>query len=208
MALGTAGYTAMLCVMRCSSQGVTPDQRPVLVTGANGGVGTIAIALLSRLGYTVHASTGRHERGRPPQGAGRQRTGRPRHAQRPRQAAAEGALGRRGGQRGQPHPGQRLRQPASYGGAVAACGLAQGMDFPASMAPFILRGVTLAGVDSVMAPHARRVQAWQRLASRTARRGAGAATPETIGAGRRARRGGSNCWPGQVRGRVVVDVNA
>ncbi len=204
MALGTAGYTAMLCVMALQGQGVTPERGPVLVTGGNGGVGSIAIALLSRLGFTVHASTGRLNEADHLKALGAAELvdraalnapGKP--LQKERWAAAVDSVGS--------HTLVNVCASLRYGGVVAACGLAQGMDFPATMAPFILRGVTLAGVDSVMAPHARRVQAWQRLA---------AELPEDVLA-RNTRTIGLADAPavaaqllaGQVRGRVVVDVN-
>jgi acrylyl-CoA reductase (NADPH) len=163
MAIGTAGYTAMLCVLALEDHGVTPDRGEILVTGATGGVGSVAVALLARLGYTVVAATGkaaeadyltqlgasavidRAELGAP---------GKP--LQKERWAGAVDALG-----------GATLANVLAqmrYGGTVAACGLAQSMDLPASVAPFILRGVTLAGIDSVMAPRARRQRAWDRLA--------------------------------------------
>ena len=163
MAIGTAGYTAMLCVMALQRNGLLPAQGPVLVTGANGGVGSIAIALLARLGFEVHASTGRmaeaeHLKAR---GAtdiiGRATLNAPgKPLQKERWAGAVDSVGS--------HTLANVCAGIRYGGVVAACGLAQGMDFPSTVAPFILRGVTLAGVDSVMAPHARRAEAWQRLA--------------------------------------------
>lgn len=163
MAIGTAGYTAMLCVMALQGQGVTPSAGPVLVTGANGGVGSIAIALLARLGFEVHASTGRMaEAGHLKQlGASElidratlSAPGKP--LQKERWAAAVDSVGS--------HTLANVCASLKYGGTVAACGLAQGMDLPTSVAPFILRGITLAGVDSVQAPMARRLTAWERLA--------------------------------------------
>ena len=163
MAIGTAGYTAMLCVMALEKNGVTPDQGPVIVTGAGGGVGSVAIALLSKLGYTVVASTGRAseadylkslgatdimdraelaEKGRP---LGKERW-----------AGGIDAVGS--------HTLANICATTKYGGTVAACGLAQGFDLPATVMPFILRGVTLAGVDSVYRPKAERIEAWNRLA--------------------------------------------
>ncbi|MCA0326500.1 MAG: oxidoreductase [Proteobacteria bacterium] len=205
MALGTAGYTAMLCVMRLQQQGITPDQGPVLVTGANGGVGTIAIALLSRLGYTVHASTGRMHEAEHLKALGASElvdratlSGPGKPLQKERWAAAVDSVGS--------HTLANVCASIKYGGAVAACGLAQGMDFPASVAPFILRGVTLAGVDSVMAPYARRAQAWARLVSELPAEVL-ASNTETIKLAD-APAVAAKLLQGQVRGRVVVDVNA
>lgn len=205
MAIGTAGYTAMLCVMALQAQGVTPDQGAVLVTGANGGVGSLAIVLLARHGFAVHASTGRlHEAEHLKRlGAAElvDRTslnapGKP--LQKERWAAAIDSVGS--------HTLANVCASVRYGGVVAACGLAQGMDFPATVAPFILRGVTLAGVDSVMAPYARRVQAWQRLASELPLDALADNTVE-IGLGE-APTMAARLLEGQVRGRVVVNVNA
>ncbi|HMN20208.1 MAG TPA: MDR family oxidoreductase [Ottowia sp.] len=204
MAIGTAGYTAMLCVMRLQEQGVTPEGGPVLVTGANGGVGSIAIAILARLGFTVHASTGRLNEAEHLKALGASELvdratlnapGKP--LQKERWAAAVDSVGS--------HTLANVCASVRYGGVVAACGLAQGMDFPATVAPFILRGVTLAGVDSVMAPYARRVEAWRRLAAELpAALLAGNTT--TIGLAE-ATEVAPRLLAGQVRGRVVVDVN-
>jgi acrylyl-CoA reductase (NADPH) len=163
MAIGTAGYTAMLCVLALERHGVMPASGPVLVTGAAGGVGSVAIALLSRLGYQVTASTGRASETDYLKGLGAaevidraELAGKPRPLGRERWAGTVDAVG-----------SNTLANALSmirYGGTVAACGLAGGMDLPASVAPFILRGVTLAGIDSVMAPKAARVEAWTRLA--------------------------------------------
>ncbi|MDO5693846.1 MAG: MDR family oxidoreductase, partial [Pseudomonadota bacterium] len=203
MAIGTAGYTAMLCVMALQQHGVTPEQGPVLVTGGNGGVGSIAIALLSHLGFTVHASTGRLHEAEHLKALGATELidratlnapGKP--LQKERWAAAVDSVGS--------HTLANVCASLQYGGVVAACGLAQGMDFPGTVAPFILRGVTLAGVDSVMAPYARRAKAWERLA-RELPAEVLAANTETIGlAGAPAT--ASRLLAGQVRGRVVVDV--
>ena len=154
MAIGTAGYTAMLCVMALEREGVTPEAGDVLVTGAAGGVGSVAIALLAKLGYRVVASTGRKEsEGDYLTGLGAAEIidraelsapGRP--LGRERWAGAIDAVGS--------HTLANVLSQTRYGGAVAACGLAQGMDLPGSVAPFILRGVTLCGIDSVMAPKA------------------------------------------------------
>lgn len=205
MSIGTAGYTAMLCVMALQDHGITPDRGPVLVTGANGGVGTIAIALLSRLGFEVHASTGRLNEAEHLKALGAKElvdratlnaAGKP--LQKERWAAAVDSVGS--------HTLANVCASIQYGGVVAACGLAQGMDFPATVAPFILRGVTLAGVDSVNAPYARRVKAWQRLV-RELPPEVLASNTETIGLSAAAQTA-ARLLQGQVRGRVVVDVNA
>jgi acrylyl-CoA reductase (NADPH) len=163
MAIGTAGYTAMLCVLALEKHGVKPSDGEVLVTGANGGVGSVAIALLSRLGYTVVASTGRTAEAAHLQALGAivvidraelSNPGKP--LAKERWAAVVDSVGS--------HTLANACASTQYGGAVAACGLAQGMDFPASVAPFILRGITLYGIDSVMAALAKREQAWARLA--------------------------------------------
>lgn len=163
MMLGTAGYTAMLCVLRLEKLGLTPDRGPVLVTGANGGVGSTAITLLARRGYEVVASTGRsdaHERlltlgaRRIVDRATLSEPGKP--LQKEAWAGVVDSVGS--------HTLANACAAMKYGGVVAACGLAQGMDLPSSVAPFILRGVTLAGVDSVYAPMEVRRQAWEELA--------------------------------------------
>ncbi|REL26219.1 oxidoreductase [Thalassotalea euphylliae] len=163
MAIGTAGYTAMLCVIALEKNGVTPDKGEILVTGANGGVGSFAIAILAKLGYTVVASTGRLDQADYLKQLGAAEVidrntlsepGKP--LARERWAGAVDAAGS--------HTLANVCASMQYGGVVTACGLAQGMDFPASVAPFILRGVVLAGIDSVMRPLADRVEAWQRLA--------------------------------------------
>ena len=163
MAIGTAGYTAMLCVMALEKNGVTPASGEVLVTGATGGVGSVAVALLGKLGFNVVAATGKaHEEAYLKQlGAtsviGRAALSAPgKPLQKERWAGVVDAVG-----------SQTLANACAqtrYDGVVAACGLAQGADFPATVMPFILRGITLCGIDSVMAPLARRQQAWARLA--------------------------------------------
>ncbi len=162
MIIGTAGYTAMLCVMALEDHGVTPDQGEILVTGAAGGVGSVAIALLSKLGYDVVASTGRLAEADYLTSLGATSTidrnelsepGRP--LGRERWAGVVDAVGS--------HTLVNACATTKYGGTVAACGLAQGPDFPGTVLPFILRGVTLAGVDSVNCPKPRRLEAWQRL---------------------------------------------
>jgi acrylyl-CoA reductase (NADPH) len=163
MAIGTAGYTAMLCVIALEKNGVTPDQGDILVTGANGGVGSFSIALLAGLGYRVVASTGRTDQADYLKKLGAAEVidratlsepGRP--LAKERWAGAIDCAGS--------HTLANICASLKYGGTVAACGLAQGMDLPASVAPFILRGISLVGIDSVMRPLEDRVEAWQRLA--------------------------------------------
>lgn len=163
MAVGTAGYTAMLCVLALEDGGVTPGDGPVLVTGAAGGVGSVAIALLAKLGFAVTASTGRTEEADYLKALGAsdiiqrdELSGKPRALGKERFAGVVDSVG-----------STTLANAISmtkYGGTVAACGLAGGMDLPASVAPFILRGVKLIGIDSVMAPKPVRERAWARLA--------------------------------------------
>ena len=205
MAIGTAGYTAMLCVMALQERGVTPAAGPVLVTGANGGVGSIAIALLSRLGFEVHASTGRMGQvGHLKQlGAAEiidratfSAPGKP--LQKERWAAAVDSVGS--------YTLANVCASLKYGGTVAACGLAQGMDFPSSVAPFILRSITLAGVDSVQAPMAKRLTAWERLTHELPADVLEANT-ETIALEAVAALA-PRLLAGQVRGRVRVDLAA
>ena len=163
MAIGTAGYTAMLCVIALEKHGITPDSGEVLVTGANGGVGSYSIAILAKLGYTIVASTGRPQEADYLKSLGAteiidrntlSEPGRP--LAKERWAAVIDSVGS--------HTLVNACASTKYGGIVAACGLAQGMDLPGTVAPFILRGVTLAGIDSVMRPLADRTEAWQRLA--------------------------------------------
>jgi acrylyl-CoA reductase (NADPH) len=205
MAIGTAGYTAMLCVMALEREGVTPDKGEVVVTGAAGGVGSVAVALLSRLGYRVVASTGRKaseseyltrlgaaeiidraelsEPGRP--------------IARERWAGGVDSVGS--------HTLANVLAQIRYDGAVAACGLAQGLDLPGSVAPFILRDVTLAGVDSVMCPTPRRTEAWRRLATDL---DLGLLDAMTAPARLADVPGlGAAILEGRVRGRALVDVN-
>ena len=162
-AIGTAGYTAMLCVMALERGGVTPDQGEVLVTGAAGGVGSVAVALLSRLGYRVAAMTGRpEERDFLTSLGAAEIVDRAEYAEAGKPLSRErwaGAVDVAGG-----HVLANVCAATRYGGTVAACGLAASMSLPTSVAPFILRGITLAGVDSVMCPRPRRLEAWGRLA--------------------------------------------
>ncbi len=204
MAIGTAGYTAMLCVMALEKHGVTPEQGEVLVTGAGGGVGNVAIALLARLGYRVVASTGRLQEADYLRSLGAAEVidraelsapGKP--LAKERWAGVVDTVGS--------HTLANACASTKYGGTVAACGLAQGMDLPATVAPFILRGVTLAGIDSVMAPRALREAAWARLA-RDLDVGKLEAMTQEVGLAD-AIGLGAQILAGQVRGRVVVDVN-
>lgn len=204
MSIGTAGYTAMLCVLALERHGVTPDQGEIAVTGASGGVGSVAVALLAKLGYTVVAITGRPEENRYLEDLGATEildrsgfsdAGKP--LQKARWAGAVDVAGS--------HTLANVLAGTKYRGVVTACGLAAGMDLPASVAPFILRGVTLAGIDSVMCPREDRLEAWRRLGEDldpakldmiTAEIGLDEAVPTA-----------QKLLDGNVRGRVVVDVN-
>jgi acrylyl-CoA reductase (NADPH) len=203
MAIGTAGYTAMLCVMALEDHGLTPADGEVLVTGATGGVGSVAIALLSRLGYSVAAVTGKAQEADYLKALGASTVlersaysapGKP--LQKERWAGVVDAVGS--------HTLVNALAQTRYGGVVAACGLAQGMDLPGSVAPFILRGVKLAGVDSVMVPLARRQQAWDRLARDLDPALLEAMTTEITLA--EAPAAAERLMAGQVRGRIVVKV--
>ncbi|MBQ4857293.1 MDR family oxidoreductase [Pseudoalteromonas sp. MMG007] len=164
MQIGTAGYTAMLSVIALEKQGITPSSGEVLVTGANGGVGSFAIYLLNQLGFSVTAATGRLDQSDYLKALGASQVihrnelsnpGKP--LQKERFAGAIDSVGS--------HTLANICASLKYGGVVTACGLAQGMDLPASVAPFILRGVSLIGIDSVMRPKADRVEAWNKLAT-------------------------------------------
>ena len=205
MAIGTAGYTAMLCVMALQKHGLQPGDGDILVTGANGGVGGVAIAVLSKLGYRVVASTGRAE-----QADALKRLGAAEIIARDELSAPGKPLGKERWAGVVDAVGSHTLANACagtrYRGAVAACGLAQGMDFPASVAPFILRGITLYGIDSVMAPPALRREAWSRLA-------ADLDTAKLDGMVREiplsaAVAAAADILAGKVRGRLVVNVNA
>ena len=204
MAIGTAGYTAMLSVIALEKNGITPKHGDILVTGANGGVGSFAIAILSSLGYSVVASTGRVDQAEYLQKLGAtsvidrailSEPGKPLGKE--RWAAAIDSVGS--------HTLANVCAGIKYGGVVTACGLAQGMEFPASVAPFILRGITLVGIDSVMRPIDDRLEAWQRLVNILdvtlfddvcTEIG----LSETINVA-------NELLAGKVRGRVVVDIN-
>ncbi len=162
MAVGTAGYTAMLCVMALERHGIAPDRGPVVVTGAAGGVGSVAVSILSKLGYHVIASTGRPAESAYLTGLGAaeiiardELSGPVKPLARERWAGGVDAVGST--------TLANVLSMTAYGGAIAACGLAGGMDLPATVAPFILRGVSLLGVDSVMAPKPLRLEAWRRI---------------------------------------------
>ena len=205
MAIGTAGYTAMLSVLALEHGGLTPQRGDILVTGANGGVGSIAIAILSDLGYRVVASTGRLEEADYLRSLGAAEIIDRRTLSEPgapiaseRWAGAVDSVGSR--------TLANVLAQTRYRGVVTACGLAQGKDLPASVLPFILRNVTLAGIDSVNAPHEARIQAWSRLArdldlSKLAR------TTEVVGLAD-VPAVAARMLEGKVRGRTVVDVNA
>ncbi|MFF0490157.1 MDR family oxidoreductase [Nocardia sp. NPDC004068] len=205
MALGTAGYTASLCVDALLRHGVSPDQGEILVTGATGGVGSVAIALLAKAGFTVAAATGKAAESAYLKGLGATTiidradlgaAGKP--LQKERWAGVIDTLGS--------HTLVNAAAQTRYGGAVAACGLAQGMDLPGTVAPLILRGVALLGVDSVQAPIARRLDAWARLA-RDLDADAIEAIAQDISLGE-AIAAADRLVEGTVRGRLVVDVNA
>lgn len=205
MAIGTAGYTAMLSVLALEHGGLTPGRGDILVTGANGGVGSIAIAILSGLGYRVVASTGRLEEADYLRSLGAAEIIDRRTLTEPappiageRWAGAVDSVGSR--------TLANVLAQTQYRGVVTACGLAQGLDLPASVLPFILRNVTLAGIDSVNAPQEVRIEAWSRLARDLDLRKL-ARTTQVVGlAGVLAVAG--RMFEGKVRGRTVVDVNA
>lgn len=204
MAIGTAGYTAMLCVIALEKHGITPEKGDILVTGANGGVGSFSIAILAKLGYRVIASTGRVDQAEylTKLGAAEiidrntlSEPGRPLGKE--RWAAAIDSAGS--------HTLANVCAGIQYGGVVAACGLAQGMDLPVTVMPFILRGVTLAGIDSVMRPLEDRIEAWQRLAITLDPKVFDDISTE-IGLAEVVETA-QNLIAGKVRGRVVVDIN-
>lgn len=203
MAIGTAGYTAMLCVLALERHGIQPSDGEILVTGANGGVGSVAIALLAKLGYTVVASTGRLTESDYLKALGASQVMDRAELSAPGKAIGKerwaGVIDSVGS-----HTLANACATTKYRGAVAACGLAGGMDFPASVAPFILRGVTLYGIDSVMAPLAVRLQAWERLARDLDVAKLEAMTREITLA--QTIEVATELLQGQVRGRVVVDV--
>jgi len=203
MAIGTAGYTAMLAVMALERCGITPARGSVIVTGAAGGVGSVAVALLAKLGYAVTASTGRPAEADYLKRLGaaevierKELSGPPRPLAKERWAGGIDAVGST--------TLANVLSMTRYGGAVAACGLAGGMDLPATVAPFILRGISLIGIDSVMCPLPLRQEAWRRLECDLDRAKIAAMTTEiglsdVVEAGRR-------IVDGQVRGRIVVKI--
>lgn len=205
MVIGTAGYTASLCVGALEQHGIGPDSGEVLVTGASGGVGSIAIALLAQAGYSVVASTGKTDEAAYLKKLGAAEIldrsalsdpGRP--MQKERWAGVVDAVG--------DHTLANACAQTRYGGAIAACGMAQSMDFPASVAPFILRGVTLYGIDSVMAPRASREAAWERLANNLAPQTLeNVATDITLD---QTIEMANDVLAGRIKGRLVVDVNS
>jgi acrylyl-CoA reductase (NADPH) len=203
MAVGTAGYTAMLSVLALERAGLAPQNGPVIVTGAAGGVGSVAIALLARLGWHVIASTGRPGEAHYLRGLGAaeiidraELSGPGKPLARERWAAGIDSVGS--------HTLANVLAATRYGGVVAACGLAGGMDLPSSVAPFILRGVSLIGIDSVMAPIALRREAWARLSrdldlEKLKTMTTTIALEDAISAGR-------DIIAGTVRGRIVVRI--
>ena len=203
MAIGTAGYTAMLCVLALERHGLAPADGEVLVTGATGGVGSVTVALLGKLGYRVIAATGKLDEADYLRSLGAagvidraELSGAGKPLQKERWAAVVDAVGS--------HTLVNALAQTRYGGVVAACGLAQGFDLPATVMPFILRGVTLAGVDSVMAPIAMRREAWARLAVDLDPAKLAAIT-EVVPLSEAIAKAGE-LLQGRVRGRIVVKV--
>jgi len=203
MAIGTAGYTAMLCVLALEDAGIAPAKGAVVVTGAAGGVGSVAVSLLAKLGYKVIASTGRPEEERYLKDLGASEVipraelaGEPRMLGKERWAGAVDSVGSK--------TLANVIALTSYGGAVAACGLAGGLDLPTNVAPFILRGVSLLGIDSVQMPKPRRIQAWNRLAKDldVAKLAAMTLTIPMSGV----RKAAEEILAGKVRGRLVVEL--
>jgi acrylyl-CoA reductase (NADPH) len=202
MAIGTAGYTSMLAVLALEDAGLTPARGAVLVTGASGGVGSVAVALLAKLGFKVIASTGRAEEEPYLKDLGASEilprtelSGEPRMLGKERWAGAVDSVGSK--------TLANVLASTQYGGAVAACGMAQGLDLPTTVAPFILRGVSLLGIESVYMPMARRKQAWERLARDLDVKKLAAMT-QTIGLSQ-VRQAAEDILAGKVRGRLVVD---
>lgn len=203
MAVGTAGYTAMLCVMALERHGITPERGPVIVTGAAGGVGSVALAILSKLGYHVVASTGRASEEAYLKGLGASEIIDRRELSEPGKPLGKerwvGGIDAVGS-----HTLANVLAQTRYGGAVAACGLAQGRDLPTTVAPFILRGVSLLGVDSVMAPKPLRLEAWRRIATDLDHAKLAALTTTIPFSGVMA--AAADIVEGRVRGRIVVEM--
>jgi acrylyl-CoA reductase (NADPH) len=205
MAIGTAGYTAMLCAMALEEHGVIKDGGEILVTGASGGVGSIAIAILSGWGYRVVASTGKPDEADYLKSLGAadvidraELSGPGKPLQKERWAGVVDAVGS--------HTLANALAQTRYGGVIAACGLAQGMDLPTTVAPFILRGVKLIGIDSVMAPKEKRIAAWYKLAADLDTDKLARITHEITLA--QALEQAPDILAGKIRGRLVVNVNA
>ena len=204
MSIGTAGYTAMLCIQALEKSGITPQSGKILVTGATGGVGSFAVKLLSLMGYTVVASTGSNKQHEYLYDLGateiidrEELSAQGKPLMKEKWAGAIDSIGS--------HTLANVCASIQYGGAVAACGLAQGIDLPATVAPFILRGVSLLGVDSVMRPRADRVAAWKKLAEILP-----ATEMESIAeviSLESSIEVADKLLKGEVTGRVVVDVN-
>jgi acrylyl-CoA reductase (NADPH) len=203
MAIGTAGYTAMLAVMALENAGVTPDKGTVIVTGAAGGVGSVAVALLAKLGYTVAASTGRPQEADYLKGLGASEIVARKDLEGPAKPLARERFAGGIDSVGSTTLANVLSM-TRYGGAVAACGLAAGMDLPTSVAPFILRGVSLLGIDSVMCPISKRVAAWNRLGTDLDRQKLAAMTSEIALA--QVIDTAPTIIGGGVRGRIVVNI--
>lgn len=205
MSLGTAGYTAMLCVQAIEAHGISPDDGNILVSGAAGGVGSIATFLLAKRGYQVTASTGRLEESDYLKSLGAQEiihrqelAGEGKPLQKERWAAAIDVAGS--------YTLANICASLKYGGVVAACGLAQGMDLPATVAPFILRGISLAGIDSVYQPIERRIKAWDALAQEIDSEALNKLTTEIKLSN--AITYTQDLLDGKIKGRLVVDVNS
>lgn len=203
MAIGTAGYTAMLAVMALEKHGLTPESGPLVVTGAAGGVGSVAVAILAKRGFTVHAVTGRPQEADYLKGLGAAEiipradlSGPVKPLAKERWAGGVDSVGST--------MLANLLSMTRYGGAVAACGLAGGMDLPTSVAPFILRGVCLYGIDSVMCPLSRRKEAWKRLETDLDRPKLAAITQEIGLSG--LPEAAAAILKGEVRGRLVVKI--
>ncbi|HTO42043.1 MAG TPA: MDR family oxidoreductase [Rhizomicrobium sp.] len=203
MSIGTAGYTAMLCVLALEDAGIKPGNGPIVVTGAAGGVGSVAIALLAKLGYEVTASTGRTEEEAYLKSLGAsaiipraELSAEPRALGKERWAGAVDSVGSK--------TLANVISTLRYGGAVAACGLAAGLDLPTSVAPFILRNVSLLGIDSVQMPRPRRLQAWERLAKDLDVTKLSAITHTIALSG--VRKAAEDILAGKIRGRLVVEI--